>query len=139
MVDTLTKAPDDFWYFNNGITLLGTSVKKARAGGNRRDVGHFVCSGASVVNGAQTVGQIGTCFAKLDDIPEHAHVLVRLISLEGVPEGFDEKIARATNTQNRVEGRDFASLDANQRRLQHELKLDGIEYSCSRLRTGADR
>jgi hypothetical protein len=129
MASTLRLAPRDFWYFNNGITLLCASIKKTPVGASRRDFGQFVCSGVSIVNGAQTVGQIGTSFPKLEDIPEDAQVLVRLISLEEVPKGFDERITRATNTQNRVEGRDFASLDGNQRRIHRELALDGIDYS----------
>lgn len=129
MAETLRQAPSDFWYFNNGITLLCSSIKKTAVGGNKRDLGQFVCSGVSVVNGAQTVGQIGSCFTRPEDIPEDAQVLVRLISLESVPKGFDERITRATNTQNRVEGRDFASLDENQRRIHRELLLDDVEYS----------
>ncbi|MBL8755341.1 MAG: AIPR family protein [Planctomycetes bacterium] len=128
MAETLGSSASDFWYFNNGITLLCNAVKKTPAGGGNREFGHFVCIGASVVNGAQTVGQIGS-FPSPDTIPENARVLVRIISLEGVPEGFDQRITRATNTQNRVEGRDFASLDENQRRIRRELALDGIEYS----------
>ncbi len=129
MASTLKASPSDFWYFNNGITLLCSSIKKTPERGNTRDFGHFSCNGVSVVNGAQTVGQVGSSFDRLDEIPEDAQVLVRLISLEVVPAGFDERITRATNTQNRVEGRDFASLDGNQRRLHRELALDRIDYS----------
>lgn len=128
MAETLSSSASDFWYFNNGITLLCSTVKRALAGSGNREFGHFACTGVSVVNGAQTVGQIGT-FPTPDKIPDSARVLVRIISLEGVPEGFDQRITRATNTQNRVEGRDFASLDENQRRIRRELALDGIEYS----------
>ncbi|MEM7517139.1 MAG: AIPR family protein [Planctomycetota bacterium] len=111
------------------MTLLCESIKKKPVGGAQREYGEFECAGASVVNGAQTVGQIGSAFAQPDDVPEDAQVLVRIISLENVPEGFGQRITRATNTQNRVEGRDFASLDENQRRVHRELALDGIEYA----------
>jgi AIPR protein len=52
-----------------------------------------------------------------------AQVWVRLISLEGCPEGFGTEVTRATNTQNAVENRDFVSLDPEQTRLRHEFML----------------
>jgi hypothetical protein len=51
-------------------------------------------------------------------------VLVRLVSLENCPTGFAEDITRAANTQNRIERRDFAALDPNQKRLRTELYLE---------------
>lgn len=127
--ETIQTHAEHFWYFNNGITLLCESIKKKPLGGAQREYGEFECEGASVVNGAQTVGQIGSAFDHPDRAPEDAQVLVRIISLENVPEGFGQRITRATNTQNRVEGRDFASLDENQRRIHRELALDGVEYA----------
>jgi hypothetical protein len=50
--------------------------------------------------------------------------LVRLVSLENCPAGFAEEITRAANTQNRIERRDFAALDPNQKRLRTELYLE---------------
>jgi hypothetical protein len=50
--------------------------------------------------------------------------LVRLVSLEECPPGFGDELTRATNTQNRIEKRDFAALDPNQKRLRTELFLE---------------
>lgn len=127
--ETLRSEPASFWYFNNGITLLCKSVAKKPIGGASRDLGHFDCAGVSVVNGAQTVGQIASLSTRADDLSEEAFVLVRLISLADCPDGFDQRITRATNTQNRIEGRDFASLDPNQVRLAQEFALDGRQYA----------
>jgi hypothetical protein len=55
---------------------------------------------------------------------QSARVLVRLVSLENCPPGFAEEITRAANTQNRIERRDFAALDPNQKRLRTELYLE---------------
>src|SRR5205823_13025349 len=33
MVETLTKSPENFWYFNNGITALSRKVAKKPIGG----------------------------------------------------------------------------------------------------------
>lgn len=127
MRSTLLNEPDHFWYFNNGITLLCDSVKKKPIGGANTSHGVFECRGVSVVNGAQTVGQIGTTDPD-DAIASSAMVLVRLISLEGTSEGLDSRITKATNTQNRIDGEDFASLEPNQRRIARELQLDDKHY-----------
>ncbi|MCU1326697.1 MAG: Abortive phage infection [Bryobacterales bacterium] len=121
---TLITTPEKFWYFNNGITILCDGVRKKPLGGSSTEIGTFECKGASVVNGAQTVGAI---IAVLHPEPVDfggARVLVRLISLNNCPPHFAEELTRATNTQNRIERRDFAALDPNQKRLRTELLLE---------------
>lgn len=126
---TLRNSPQNFWYFNNGITILCSKISKKPIGGAARESGIFECEGVNVVNGAQTVGVIGTLGQSLATEKTNSRVLVRLISLENCPEGFDKEVTRATNTQNRIERRDFASLDPNQQRLASELLLDGKRYA----------
>lgn len=122
--DTLRKAAPKFWYFNNGITILCSSLKKKALGGSKRASGVFVCEGVSVVNGAQTVGCIGEIAATSPDSLANARVGVRLISLANCPEEFGIEITRAANTQNRIERRDFAALDPEQERLRKDLHLE---------------
>ena len=131
MEKTLTTNPDRFWYFNNGITILCRKVTKTPFNGTSTDWGVFECEDASVVNGAQTVGVVWevarrnpTLLAGLD-----AKVHVRLISLERCPPDFDLDLTTATNTQNRIEYRDFAALDPVQQRLAQEMALDGHYYA----------
>lgn len=126
---TLRDDPEHFWYFNNGITILCRRIAKQLIGGPTRDSGVFACQGVNVVNGAQTVGIIGTTSESLGRLLEQSKVLVRLISLETCPEGFDKTLTRATNTQNRIGSRDFAALDPNQQRLASEFLLDGRQYA----------
>ncbi len=121
---TLVREPGKFWYFNNGITILCKSIDKKRIGGSNRDIGHFVCIGASVVNGAQTVGSIEAVVSKGFPKAKDGRVLVRFISLENCPPNFGVEVTTATNTQNRIERRDFASLDHNQERIRTEMSLD---------------
>jgi hypothetical protein len=122
---TLTSSPDRFWYFNNGITVLCESLRKKPLGGASNETGMFECHGASVVNGAQTVGAIVEASTKAGNGSlTGGRVLVRLVSLEDCPPGFGDEMTRATNTQNRIEKRDFAALDPNQRRLRTELYLE---------------
>lgn len=121
---TLSTTPEKFWYFNNGITILCDSVRKKPLGGSSTDIGTFECKGASVVNGAQTVGTIVGAAQKDQNQLAAARVLVRLISLDNCPPNFADELTRATNTQNRIERRDFAALDPNQKRLRTELLLE---------------
>lgn len=128
---TLVETPENFWYFNNGITMLCNSVAKTLLGGSSTDLGIFNCEGASVVNGAQTVGVIWE-LAKKDPIKLQAitaPVQLRIISLEKCPEGFGTEVTRAANTQNPIRARDYAALDPEQQRLATEMQLDKRRYA----------
>lgn len=128
ILDTLRNEPERFWYYNNGITALCRGVTKKLIGGASREQGLFDCKGVAIVNGAQTVGAIAAAVATHQNEVSRARVLVRFISLEGAPESLATYITQFTNTQNRVERRDFVSLDPEQERLKTELQLDGIDY-----------
>jgi hypothetical protein len=121
---TLVREAGKFWYFNNGITILCNKITKKPIGGASRDTGQFTCEGVSVVNGAQTVGSIAIAVSQGFPKAKDAKVLVRFISLENCPPDFGIEVTTATNTQNRIERRDFASLDITQERLRTELALD---------------
>lgn len=124
MGETLEQSGSHFWYFNNGITALCSSIRRLAKGAGSRNVGEFVLEGVSIVNGAQTVSAIARA-AKVrgPDHPLEARVWVRFISLEGCPPEFASQVTEATNTQNTVEGRDFVALDPEQGRLRTELTL----------------
>lgn len=123
--DTLLARPERFWYLNNGLTILCAEIGKKPMGGDTRSTGVFVCKGVAIVNGAQTVGTIGR--TRGDGLGS-ARVMVRLISLADAQTDFANEVTRATNTQNRIEPRDFAALDEEQRRLKMELSIEGITY-----------
>jgi hypothetical protein len=134
IVKTARFAPDNFWYFNNGITILCEKLLKQPLGGSNRASGVFECDGASVVNGAQTVGSIIAAMEAAPNGFHHARVLVRIIDLEKCPPNFAADLTRAANTQNRIEKKDFAALDPEQERLKTELFLEfGKTYA---YRTG---
>jgi len=133
MTSTLLSQPEHFWYFNNGITVVCSRVQKKPITGTARKVGQFHCEGVSVVNGAQTVGSIGGAASKDAGSVAKAWVPARFISLEDGASTFASSVTRATNTQNRIERRDFVALDPNQERLRAELALDGKVYA---IKTG---
>jgi hypothetical protein len=129
LMDTLGTSPERFWYYNNGITVLSASVKKKPIGGDSRDMGIFECADFRVVNGAQTIGAIATASASHQDFVAKARVPIRIISLEQCPEGFDREVTRCTNTQNKIDRRDFVALDVEQERLRGELQLEDVAYA----------
>jgi hypothetical protein len=126
---TLEQEGAHFWYFNNGITFLCEDIEEPLRNRRSRRHGRFHCRGASVVNGAQTVGAIGRSSQRLFVDSPAGEVLVRLISLKQCPAGFGNQVTRATNTQNHVHPRDFAALDTEQERIGMELRADGIQYA----------
>ncbi|MGO4221987.1 AIPR family protein [Lysobacter sp. TAF61] len=129
IVSTLASGPEDFWYFNNGITAIASDVAKKPIGGQSTDNGIFECSGFCVVNGAQTVGSIHAAHLQDAEAVEKAMVPVRVISTSKSPDGYGSLVTRYTNTQNSIEKRDFVALDPNQDRLRQELHIEGIEYA----------
>lgn len=128
IVETLHQRPEEFWYLNNGITAIVSSLAKKPIGGNSTDTGIFECTGFSVVNGAQTVGSIHAAHASVPEQVTKAVVSVRIISTQKSPEAFGTNVTRCTNTQNAIAKRDFVALDPEQERIRKELHFDGVEY-----------
>ncbi len=140
--ESIKTAPEKFWYYNNGVTILCSKFEKAPTNANDRRVGLFRFTGVQVVNGAQTVGSISRAMAtkpqatpaNADGGPEptvdtpDARVMVRFIELEGAPDSFGSEVTRWTNTQNRVGGRDFLALDPEQERIAQEFAIDELKY-----------
>jgi hypothetical protein len=134
---TLETDPESFWYFNNGITIIADRVSKSIAGAPGRQFALFTCEGASVVNGAQTVGTIGTAAEAgvAGSENDATWVQVRIISLEKCPPEFARRITRAANLQNAVGNREFAAMDPLQHKLAVEFALDKRRYVYKRGET----
>ncbi|QLI82480.1 AIPR family protein [Chitinibacter fontanus] len=123
-------APQKFWYFNNGITLVATEAVKAPAGAASRSAGVFSFKGASIVNGAQTVSSLAK--VSEDEQLGKVRVPIRIILLKDAPEGFGSEVTRTNNLQNRVEPRDFVAQDLEQKRIRQEMAIEGIDYQFVR-------
>lgn len=128
MIKTLTDTPKDFWYFNNGIKILCDSFSKKPIYGDDRSVGLFTAHGISIVNGAQTVGCIGAARKISASALIDAQVFVQFISLDTAPDGYDVQVTKLSNTQNKIDGKDFVALDPQQDRIRRDLWMDGITY-----------
>lgn len=127
---TASSSPENFWYFNNGITLVADDKTKAPAGAASHSSGIFSFKGASIVNGAQTVSSL----ARVDNdvCLGQVRVPIRIILLKDAPAQFGSDVTRTNNLQNRVELRDFVAQDPEQKRLRQEMAIEGIVYQFVR-------
>ncbi|WP_150541812.1 AIPR family protein [Clostridium perfringens] len=138
--ETIMNEPEKFWYYNNGITLIGKSINKRAINGEERDFAIFDCEDVSIINGAQTVGTIGKYALEYKDNEEKMSALdkvkvqIRLIDSQEDTRtnDFTDDVTKANNRQNKVENRDFISLEVNQKRIVSELRLVGVTYNILR-------
>lgn len=126
--DVLKTQPDKFFYYNNGIKILCQKITKKAAYSTGREIGLFALEGVSLVNGAQTTGVIGAVCAEDPEAVASARIFVQMIDLGYSEDTQATQITKLSNTQNRIDGKDFVSLDPQQDRLRMELSLAGFQY-----------
>jgi len=115
----LTEA-ENFWIFNNGITLLTNEIAT--------DGTRLRLSGVSVINGAQTTGSLRTAA----DEGSVAGARVPFRAIECRDPGLVLRIIRYNNLQNPVTAWDRRSIDPLQLTLQEKLSAFGITYQLRR-------
>lgn len=142
---TVTNSPADFWYLNNGITAIADGVSRKPIGlGDQRDSSYWGAKNIKIVNGAQTTSSISRAYKRDPSKVRKAYVQIKIISLEKAPIDIATRITTATNTQNRVEAKDFLALEPTQDGLAEAFKKMGIQYCFRRgekvldLTTGLD-
>lgn len=124
MVDTLVGEPETFWSRNNGITMLCSRAEARFPAGRRQNAPiHLDLTGVSVVNGAQTVTAISEAFQRAPDKLAEADVSVRVIVLPEDDASFGKMVTLGTNTQNRIEKRDYVALDPTQVAIREDFAL----------------
>jgi hypothetical protein len=82
-------------------------------------------SNVTIVNGAQTVGTIGK---ELQDEKSTAFLHARIIELDDPSSPLGQLITRASNTQNKIDARNFVALDPEQERIRVELLVSDVSY-----------
>jgi hypothetical protein len=125
IADTLKSDAENFWYYNNGITIIAEDLKRQAIGGSDRTVGIFECGNVTIVNGAQTVGTIGRALGSDDSV---AFLQARVIVVDDPESEVGKRITRASNTQNKIDARNFVALDSEQERIRTELLIEKINY-----------
>ncbi|MFS1906229.1 AIPR family protein [Vibrio lentus] len=123
--DTLLHEPENFIYLNNGITLVGNSVKVKS--NNRSGAKNIDVRGLSVVNGAQTIASAAQFMSANSEADiSQAKVMITIINTGN--DAFHKQVTKARNLQNPVDLANFAALDDTQERLRQEMNIFGVEY-----------
>lgn len=117
---TAETRPEDFWVFNNGVTILTLGYKLTSKGTK--------ISGCSIINGAQTTGSIGSVDTKKDI--SKIHVLARIVACKDAE--TIKEIVRFNNTQNEITTWDQYSSNESQKSLLTEFAALGHSYSVKR-------
>lgn len=124
----LTNEPENFLYYNNGIKVLCKNIIKKIRNSSTNEVGIFTLKGASLINGAQTTGCIGKVYLENQLKLNDAKVMIQIIVTSEMTRDVCEKITKLSNTQNRIENKDFAAQDPNQERMKRELSFYHYQY-----------
>ena len=132
--------PTEFWYLNNGITAIADEViRKPISLGDQKESAYWKVGNLKIVNGAQTTGSIAKAYEKNAKAVKKAYVQVKIISLEAAPIDIANRVTTATNTQNRVEPKDFLALDPSQDAIAEAMKKIGVQYCYRRGERVADQ
>lgn len=124
----LNKEPQNFVYYNNGIKFLCKKVTRKAKNSTNNTTGIFTLEGVSLINGAQTTGSIGGIFAEDPSKLDNAKVMVQMIDMSDMPDDIGKLITKLSNTQNRIENKDFAAQDPTQERIKRELSFSHYQY-----------
>lgn len=128
--DTLQSNPENFYFFNNGLTLVCSdfsynALQDSDYQINLKDL--------QIVNGGQTSKTLYEALKKMDNVSDDAYVLVRIYKLENNELAL--KITHATNSQNPVDLRDLRANDAKQIQLENSISQLGYTYRRKRSDT----
>ncbi|MFF0297618.1 AIPR family protein [Kitasatospora sp. NPDC004614] len=122
---TLTSQPTSFWYFNNGITMICDSLKakheSAKAPRSRPTT--LAVSGASIVNGAQTVMAIARAMHEDGETAANATVSIKVINTQG-DKSLGVRVSQAANRQNAIEARDHIALEPVHQSIKANLRAE---------------
>ena len=118
------KSDIDFWWLNNGVTILG---KRIHPSGKR-----LMIEDPQIVNGLQTSRNIFQYFhslrsdSTLSDEGRSRQVLVRVI--EAADEKVSAQVIKATNSQNRISVATLRSTEPFQRNIEQFFAQHGLYY-----------
>ena len=124
MRNTLKEQPENFWYFNNGITIVCDDAKRSEARG--REV--LRAFSPQIINGQQTTRVLN------EHLTRDASVLVRVIAIQRQQhntrqfESLVSDIVAATNWQNAIKPSDLRANDSEQVRIDRELRRLNYQY-----------
>ena len=111
IIETAKSRPSDFFYFNNGVSAICTSLDIEN--------GTLVAENFQIINGAQTVGGLAATKPDAD-----IEVLFRVTKTKSVKteSGINSDIIRCNNTQNAIKLSDFRANDPIQTWLEKAFR-----------------
>ena len=110
---------EDFWWLNNGITILASDVVY-----NDQKL-HI--TNPLVVNGLQTSYELYNHFSAGASRDDKRTLLVRVIVIDA-ESATSDKIITATNSQTKIEAINLHATEQIQRRIELALKADDLYY-----------
>lgn len=132
-----SKEPENFYFFNNGLTLVCTDFSYNAL---QQDDRMVKVENLQIVNGGQTSMTIMKTLEAMEKegktVPESVSVLVRLYKLPK-DEDLALKITHATNSQNPVDLKDLKSNDERQKQLEQDIEGLGFQYRRKKMDTSA--
>ena len=116
IVETATKEPDDFVFFNNGVSAVASQIEPDVTGNVLR------CRRFSIINGAQTIRSLAKGQVKESKPLQDVRVLLKVIGFSlGKDTDFLADATRFNNTQNAIKVSDFRSNDPVQKDLNRRF------------------
>lgn len=111
-----------FWYLNNGITIVCDRMDYQPRSANPR----VTMLNPQIVNGGQTSHALFEAARPDPNKIQDVKLLVRII--ETADRNFTNSVAEATNSQTPIRSRDIRSNDSIQIRLENALRAHGYFY-----------
>lgn len=118
MKETLINSPSNFWYFNNGITILAQEIKV------KSDEKVITLKNPQIINGCQTISIIGT------NKENEAELFAKVIEISDnmINQDLIDGIIESNNRQNPVDERILKSNHPLQVALARKLESLGYYY-----------
>lgn len=123
--ETYEEHPKNFWYYNNGITIVCHDYKLTE----RENYASVLISAPQIVNGCQTATVIYNCWRasnKQERENVDGTILVKIIQDSKGSRRKD--ITKFTNKQTAVTGKDFFALESFHVEIQAQFKKIGYFY-----------
>ena len=116
-----TKTDEDFWWLNNGVTVLSTKITPITSR-------ELVLANPEIVNGLQTSTEIFNYFSENPDLlrDENRNILIRIITPKS--EESRDNIIFATNNQTNIPKASLRVTDSIHLQIEIYFKRRGLYY-----------
>jgi hypothetical protein len=136
MKATLQKSPENFLYFNNGVTFICDSVTQ------RKEDGKLILElkRPQIINGQQT----SRVLHDMIDKAHQARVLVRVMVVNTLDDDHEKRakfvseIVQATNWQNSIKRSDLKANDISQVSVERKMRREGNYFYSRKNERGSE-